>query len=123
MPGLTIATAYHPAQEVGGDFFQVLALPSGATLIVVGDVSGQGLPAALAVSLVIGTLRTVADYSESPGEILSSLNRRARAQANSFTTCLVLRISADCDTLTYANAGHLAPYLNGTVFVRIVLCF
>lgn len=117
VPGLTIATAYHPAQEVGGDFFQVLALPSGATLIVVGDVSGKGLPAALAVSLVIGTLRTVADYTESPGEVLSSLNRRAKAQANSFTTCLVLRIAADCRSVMYANAGHLAPYLNGTELV------
>ncbi|HEY0785500.1 MAG TPA: hypothetical protein VGD62_06485, partial [Acidobacteriaceae bacterium] len=51
IPGLSIGTAYHPAQEVGGDFFQILPLNSGETVIVIGDVAGKGLPAALQVSL------------------------------------------------------------------------
>ncbi len=55
IPGLKIETAYHPAQEVGGDFYQILPLPALAsntpvhTLIVIGDVAGKGLPAAMTV--------------------------------------------------------------------------
>lgn len=120
-PGLAIATAYHPAQEVGGDFFQILPLPSGATLVVIGDVAGKGVPAALTVSLVVGTLRTLADYTESPAAILAGLNRRLHGRGTGFTTCLALRFDpADTQArrpLTLANAGHLPPYVNGTELV------
>ena len=116
-PGLRIATAYFPAQEVGGDFFQVLDLPEGATVVVIGDVAGKGMPAALTVSLVIGSLRTLADSTASPAAILASLNRRLHGRSIGFTTCLALRfdpVHGDSRwTLTLANAGHLSPYLNG----------
>ena len=116
-PGLAIGTAYHPAQEVGGDFFQILPLASGETLVVIGDVAGKGMPAALTVSLAVGTLRTLADYTNSPAEILAGLNRRLQDRGTGFTTCLVLRLgpaeAQDRRSLTLANAGHLAPFLNG----------
>jgi serine phosphatase RsbU (regulator of sigma subunit) len=114
IPGLQIQTAYHPAQEVGGDFFQVLSMPSGTTLVIIGDVSGKGLPAALTVSLALGTLRTLVDYIVSPGEILAGLNRRLHGRGTGFTTCLAVSVSPDTTTLTVANAGHLSPYLNGS---------
>jgi hypothetical protein len=113
IPGLTINTAYHPAQEVGGDFFQILPLPSGSTLIVIGDVAGKGLPAALQVSLAVGTLRTLAERTESPAEILAGLNRSLQGRGSGFTTCLALSISLDRTVLTFANAGHIAPFVNG----------
>ncbi len=113
IPGLAIATAYHPAQEVGGDFFQILPLPSGGVLVVIGDVAGKGLPAALTVSLAVGSLRTLADFTDAPGEILAGLNRRLHVRGSGFTTCLALRFSPDCAVLTVANAGHLPPYVNG----------
>ena len=112
-PGLSIHTAYYPAQELGGDFFQILPLPSGATLVVIGDVAGKGVPAALTVSLVVGTLRTLADYTESPAEILSGLNRRLHNRGTGFTTCLALRFASDTRSCTLANAGHLPPFRNG----------
>ena len=112
-PGLSIHSAYAPAQEVGGDFFQILPLPSGATLVVIGDVAGKGMPAALTVSLVIGTLRTLADYTESPAQILTGLNRRLHDRGTGFTTCLALHFAPDRCALTLANAGHLPPYRNG----------
>lgn len=112
-PGLAIHSVYHPAQEVGGDFFQVLPLPSGATLIAVGDVAGKGMPAALTVSLVVGTLRTLAEYTEAPGAILSGLNRRLHGRGAGFTTCLVMRIERDRSALVMGNAGHMPPYCNG----------
>lgn len=113
IPGLAISTAYHPAQEVGGDFFQILPLPSGTTLIVIGDVAGKGLPAALQVSLCVGTLRALAECNESPAEILAGLNRSLQGRGPGFTTCLALSISPDRAVLTFANAGHIPPYVNG----------
>ena len=113
IPGLLIGTAYHPAQEVGGDFFQILPLASGDTLIVIGDVAGKGLPAALQVSLAVGTLRALAERNSSPAEIMAGLNRSLQGRSAGFTTCLALHVSADRTVLTFANAGHIAPYVNG----------
>ena len=102
-----------PASEVGGDFFQIVAAPSGGVLAVIGDVSGKGMPAAMTVSLLVGTFRTLAHYTQSPSEILRAMNQRMIGRNNGgFTTCLALRIDED-GTLTAANAGHLAPYLDG----------
>lgn len=118
LPGLAIETAYHPAQEVGGDFYQVLPLTvtsSGSpatTLIVLGDVAGKGLPAAMTVSLLVGALRALAEVTQSPAEILAGLNRRLLGRGSGFTTCLALSVS-ETGALILANAGHLAPYRNG----------
>jgi sigma-B regulation protein RsbU (phosphoserine phosphatase) len=113
VPGFRIHCVYKPAGQVGGDFFQVIPLDSGGALIAVGDVSGKGMPAAMTVSLLVGTLRTLAHYTQNPSEILGSMNRRmlSRSQGG-FTTCLVLRIEPT-GAVTVANAGHLAPYLGG----------
>jgi hypothetical protein len=112
IPGLSIASVYRPAEEVGGDFFQVIAMPGGAALIALGDVSGKGLKAAMTVSLIVGTLRTLADYTQSPAEVLSGLNRRLLGRTDGgFATCLVARIDPDGET-TIANGGHLAPFLD-----------
>ena len=113
VPGFSIQAVYKPYGEVGGDFFQILPLPDSAVLVVIGDVSGKGMPAAMTVSLLVGTVRTLAHYTQDPGEILAAMNARmlTRSQGG-FTTCLVLRADAD-GTLTLANAGHIAPYLSG----------
>ena len=113
VPGFTIESVYRPAGQVGGDFFQVLKLPHEATLLAIGDVSGKGMPAAMTVSLIVGTLRTLANYLTSPKEILTALNRcMAGRQNGGFITCLLLRLESD-GTATMANAGHLSPYLDG----------
>jgi Stage II sporulation protein E (SpoIIE) len=75
VPGFAIDSVYKPAAELGGDFFQVMALPDTSTLIVIGDVSGKGLKAGMTVSLIVGSLRTLADYTQQPAEILQGLNR------------------------------------------------
>jgi hypothetical protein len=113
LPAFKIESVYKPAGQVGGDFFQILPTAGGGVLAVVGDVSGKGTPAAMTVSLLVGTVRTLAHYMQSPGDILASMNQRmlGRSQGG-FTTCLVLRADAD-GALTVANAGHLAPYLAG----------
>jgi phosphoserine phosphatase RsbU/P len=116
--GLDISTAYYPAQEVGGDFYQILPLrvtvPNAQpdTLIILGDVAGKGLPAAMTVSLLVGALRSLAEATSSPAEILAGLNRRLLGRSSGFTTCVAVRFSSS-GTLTLANAGHLNPYRNG----------
>jgi Stage II sporulation protein E (SpoIIE) len=117
VPGYAIENVYLPAAEVGGDFFQLIPLKSGRTLAVIGDVSGKGLRAAMIVSMIIGTLRTLADFTEEPAAILAELNRRLLGSEHGhmhegFATCVVLRL-ADQGQLTLANAGHIPPYLNG----------
>jgi serine phosphatase RsbU (regulator of sigma subunit) len=102
---------------VGGDFFQIVPAPSGGVLLVIGDVSGKGMPAAMTVSLLVGTVRTLAHYTHDPAEILTVMNQRMIGRSNGgFTTALVLRLDPD-GTLTAANAGHIAPYANGKELV------
>jgi serine phosphatase RsbU (regulator of sigma subunit) len=113
VPGFKIESVYKPAGEVGGDFFQILPIRDNGLLMVIGDVSGKGMPAAMTVSLLVGTIRTLAHYTQSPGEILSAMNERMLARSGGgFTTCLVVRADPD-GSLVVANAGHLSPYRNG----------
>jgi serine phosphatase RsbU (regulator of sigma subunit) len=70
-----------------------MPLRGGGVLSVIGDVSGKGIPAAMTVSLLVGTVRTLAHYTQSPAEILAAMNQRmlARTHDGGFTTCLILR--------------------------------
>lgn len=112
IPGFTLTTAYRPAQEVGGDFFQIIPLESGPTLVVLGDVSGKGLMAAMTVSLIVGAIRALAEEHPTPADLLTLLNRRlcGRLQGG-FATCVIMRIESSGDCLL-ASAGHPAPFLN-----------
>ena len=111
--GIEIQAAYRPAQEVGGDFYQVAELPDGAALIVVGDVSGKGLKAAMTGTLAIGALRILAAENLRPATVLSRMNQQlVEAWSDGFVTCLCVRLEADGAAIL-ANAGHLAPYRNG----------
>jgi len=114
--GYAIESVYRPAAEVGGDFFQVIRLKSGRTLLIIGDVSGKGVSAAMVVSMIVGMLSVVSAFTEEPSEILSELNRQLCGHSYSgFVTCLAVRLETD-GRLTLANAGHPPPYLNGTEF-------
>ena len=120
-PGYRIAAVYKPASEVSGDFFQVIPLRSGphadSLLIAIGDVSGKGLPAALMVSLLVGTLHTYAETLSSPAEILGGLNRRVHGRSGGgFTTCLIFRADPG-GQITFANAGHISPYVGGSELI------
>jgi hypothetical protein len=115
--GFALTTAYQPAQEVGGDFFQIIPLDEtspGSSLIVLGDVSGKGLKAAMAVSLIVGAIRTFAETTASPAEILAGLNRRLHGRLRGgFATAIALRVDAE-GRCTIATAGHPAPCINSS---------
>lgn len=113
-PGYKLECVYRPAAQVGGDFFQVIPLKSGCSLVIIGDVSGKGLSAAMIVSMVVGTLGTITGFTEQPAVILEELNRRLCGRTHGgFVTCAVVRLDPE-GRLMAANAGHLPPYVNGT---------
>jgi hypothetical protein len=113
VPGIHVEAAYLPAAEVGGDFYQFFSYPDGSVLLVIGDVSGKGLKAAMTGTLALGALRAFASENLNPAAILSRLNRElCSTRSGGFVTCLCARIGPG-GTFTLANAGHLAPYRNG----------
>ncbi len=113
VPGFRVETVYQPAQQVGGDFFQVIPAGAGGMLVVVGDVAGKGLPAAMLVSVLVGAIRGVATYTSDPAELLANLNERMVGRSGGgFSTALAAHISAS-GQVSIACAGHLPPYLDG----------
>jgi hypothetical protein len=113
IPGFSIESVYEPAQQVGGDFFQILSAPEDSLFVVIGDVAGKGLPAAMLVSVLVGAIRGVSEYTSEPAELLAKLNQRLVGRvAGSITTALAARIFSN-GSVAMANAGHLSPYLDG----------
>jgi phosphoserine phosphatase RsbU/P len=111
--GFDVESVYEPAQQVGGDFFQVLPAEDDGLLVVVGDVAGKGLPAAMLVSVLVGAIRGVAEFTVDPAKLLESLNERLIGRTHGgFSTALAAHITED-GWVTIANAGHLSPYLDG----------
>jgi hypothetical protein len=113
IPGFAIESIYLPAETVGGDFFQQIPDNHGGVLIVVGDVAGKGLPAAMLVSMLVGAIRSEAAHTRQPATLLATLNERLLGRTrDGFATCLVAHLSPS-GQLTLANAGHIPPWHNG----------
>jgi hypothetical protein len=110
VPGFRIESVYVPAKQVGGDFFRVLPGSDGSVLVVMGDVSGKGLKAAMTVSAIMGALRGCS--MRGPREVLEHLNRVLYGQVSGFVTCCATLIARDGEMM-HANAGNPAPYRNG----------
>jgi serine phosphatase RsbU (regulator of sigma subunit) len=110
-----ISPYYQPAREVGGDFYDFFELEDGRLGLAVGDATGKGMPAALAVTATCSMLRAVAQAlgSSLPGDVLRRVNETlvARIPANMFVTCFYCILDPESATLSYANAGHDLPYL------------
>jgi hypothetical protein len=107
-PGFEVDSVYSPASEVGGDFFHVQTVGREGILVVIGDVAGHGLKAAMNVSLLMGALRRTQDRR--PARILETLNQ-VLSGTESFTTCQALWFGVNGEVVI-SNAGHLPPYLN-----------
>jgi serine phosphatase RsbU (regulator of sigma subunit) len=114
--GWQISPYYKPAREVGGDFYDFFGLEEDRVGVAVGDATGKGTPAALAVSATSSMLKAVAQAlgSSSPGEVLAQVNETlvARILANMFVTCFYAILDPKSASLTYANAGYDLPYLH-----------
>lgn len=116
LPGFSLSSAYRPAQQVGGDFFQVIPLAMEGefpVLIVIGDVSGKGLRAAMAVSFLVGALHALVAPDSRPAELLGEWNARLSGHLqDACATCLILRLEQD-GRCAIASAGHPGPYIDG----------
>ena len=112
LPSYEVAAYYQPAREVGGDFYDFLPLPDGQLGLIVGDVSGKGVPAAL-VMAITRTMLQAAYRLGSPGEILEQVNNTLYQDIppNMYVTCLAALLDSRTGRLQYANAGHDLPYL------------
>ncbi len=97
-----------PRQKSAATSFTLSRQTDGGLLVVIGDVAGKGLQAAMNVSMLMGALRRASD--KRPAKILESLNR-VLLGSESFTTCQAAWFGPDGE-LVLANAGHLPPYLN-----------
>lgn len=107
-PGYEVDSVYNPATEVGGDFFHLQPASDGGLLVVIGDVAGHGLKAAMNVSMLMGALRGIPE--KRPAKILEALNG-VLTGSESLTTCQALWFGAQGE-LVMASAGHPPPYLN-----------
>lgn len=112
-PGFEVDAVCIPASEVGGDFYQTLPGDDGSLLVVAGDVSGKGLPAALLVAALTGALGDLS--SRRPAEVLAHLNRAIHGRIRGgFVTCICLLFEPGAANVRIANAGHLPPLIGGT---------
>jgi PAS domain S-box-containing protein len=112
LEGYQVAVHYQPAREVGGDFYDLLQLPDGRLGLIVGDVSGKGVPAAIVMAITRTMLRS-AYHLGSPGEILEKVNDDLFPDIppNVFVTCLAALLDSETGRLQYANAGHDPPFV------------
>jgi serine phosphatase RsbU (regulator of sigma subunit)/predicted ester cyclase len=115
LEGWEIARHYQPAREVGGDFYDFLRLEDGRVGLVIGDVSGKGIAAALVMANTQSVLRAVAQREGiTPGRVLEEANEvlYAYIPPTMFITCLYAILDPESGGLVYANAGHDLPYLH-----------
>ncbi|WP_327353717.1 SpoIIE family protein phosphatase [Streptomyces sp. NBC_01304] len=110
-PDLEVASRYLPAGDnavVGGDWFDAIALPGGRSLLVIGDVMGHGVQAAVAMSHYRSMLRLLAASGMPPDEILQEADQRvSRLGFDRSATCLLLRVDPREGSCTSSSAGHL----------------
>jgi serine phosphatase RsbU (regulator of sigma subunit) len=119
LPGWQVAAYYQPARAVGGDFYDFLHLSDGRVGLIVGDVAGKGMPAALLMASTRSFLRAAAQRLDSPGQVLEQVNDLLCPDMprNMFVTCLYAILDPVSGRLAFANAGHTLPYrrVNGAV--------
>jgi sigma-B regulation protein RsbU (phosphoserine phosphatase) len=111
--GLSIRVAMRPANTVGGDYFDLIDLGQGRLAIVVADVAGKGMPAALLMALLQASLRTLISAGFRGGELLAKLNTHlfANIPSNRLITLFYAEADPAAGELRYVNAGHNAPML------------
>jgi hypothetical protein len=106
--GLEVEGICIPAHEVGGDYYDFIPLEDSKLGVVIGDVSGKGVPAAIYMTLTKGVIQSQAEHNLSPGEVLTRVNRSLYKMMDprSFVTLFFAVIDSKADTITFSRAGH-----------------
>ena len=113
IPGLHVAHLFEPAEDIGGDFYDILLMHDGAWLICVADVTGHGIPAAMSAAMLKTQLLQAVETHTSPAELLDIINRRFAAVSllGDFVSIILLRVEPFAGRLQYASAGHEPGWL------------
>jgi len=111
------------SREVSGDFYDVVPTPDGGLMLVIADVSGKGVPAALLSSMLQASLRTQAGAAAAPAPMVRAINALAcqRDTTGQFATCFLAAVHEPTLTLRYTNAGHNLPVLLRADGTRVLL--
>ena len=111
--GFTAVSAMRPANTVGGDYFDIVELGEGRVAMVMGDVAGKGMPAALLMALLQGSLRTLLTAGLRGCEAMAKLNAHlfANIPSNRLVTLFYAELDPQTGRLLYVNAGHNPPLL------------
>lgn len=120
LAGWHLTACYQPALTVGGDFYDFIALPGGRVMVVVGDVTDKGVPAALVMASAHAMLRSAAPRLVGPGAVLGAVNEQLCQDTpeRMFVTCLAAVLDPAAGEVTFANAGHDVPYVHTAGGVR-----
>lgn len=113
LAGFDLAGVIVPAYQVGGDFYDVVELGEGGLAILMGDVAGKGIPAAMLTTLIRAELRGQVLGGASPGMAIARANANLEPDLNrldTFATALVARLQPYQQRLTFASAGHTASF-------------
>jgi len=113
LEGYDVSGRADACRAVGGDYYDFVERAEGRTAIVIGDVSGKGMAAALLMASVQAVFRTLADVEASPAALLTSLNRHLirNASPNKFVSFFYGELDPSTGSMRYVNAGHNPPFL------------
>ncbi len=113
IPGVTHRSLFQPADDVGGDYYDILPLGDGNWLICIADVAGHGIPAAMTAAIVKSLLIEAVQGDNSPADVLGFINRRliAISPNGNFVTMALARYGAASQSLVFASAGHETAFL------------
>jgi len=116
------AADLRPAGKIGGDFYDIVSLAPGRWIVLVADVSGKGVPAAMALSTVRAVFRSVIVESLEPARVLTQLSARLFEQwgGQPYLTAIVAVVDGGCGAVTYANAGHPAGVVAGAERLQLL---
>lgn len=116
----TLTSCWHPARSVGGDFYDCFYVDNGHIAIIIGDVTGKGIPASLVMATTVSLVRFVGEQLQAPGAMLARINDRMVADIpeKMFVTCMIVVLEPSTGKIRFANAGHNLPYVRGTGGVR-----
>ncbi len=114
LPTIRLSATYVPASEeakIGGDWYDALQLPHNRVLLVIGDVAGHGIEAAVAMNLARQLLTACALVDPNPGSVLQRVNEQILGDASPMITATAVLVEGDRHEFSYAIAGHPAPVL------------
>lgn len=120
LQGIDLDGMNYPCRGVGGDYFDYFPFPDGRVGVVVADVAGKGMPAAMMMSNMQAHMQVFTETAQEPAELVKRLNRSvaARCPGNRFITFFIGLLDPATGEMSYCNAGHNPPLLirkNGTV--------